>query len=104
MADATPEPLFLYYYKAWVRPVRRGPVDAMNWRGMRLLAENGADLTMPAAADLAEDLRSRNARGSAGAESSWTSARFDSASASSFTKSPLLPFHTTGLGRYDGAS
>ena len=57
LPDVAPEPLFLDYYKAWVRPVRHGPVDAMKWKIMRLLAENGADLTMPEAAYLAEDLR-----------------------------------------------
>ena len=56
VVDITPDPLFLHYYRRWVRPVRFGTVNAMRWKVMRLVAENGADLTMPAAAWLVEDL------------------------------------------------
>jgi uncharacterized spore protein YtfJ len=56
VVDVTPDPLFLHYYRRWARSARRGPVDAMRWKVMRLVAENGADLTMPAAVGLVEDL------------------------------------------------
>jgi hypothetical protein len=56
VADIAPDRLFLHYYRRWVRPTRFGSVNAMRWKVMRLVAENGADLTMPAAAALVEDL------------------------------------------------
>ena len=55
--DTAPEPLFIHFYKE--RVLRGSPrwIETINWKAMKLLAQNGADLSLPAAAPLAADLR-----------------------------------------------
>jgi hypothetical protein len=55
--DTAPEPLFIHFYKAWVPRKPDRLVDALSWRAMKLLAANGADLSLPEAVPLVEDLR-----------------------------------------------
>jgi hypothetical protein len=53
-----PEPLFLLYYRGWVKPAGgRREIGALDWTIMTLFVEYGADLTLPAARAFAEDLR-----------------------------------------------
>lgn len=55
-ADRPPEPLFLNFY----RNVRQTPQQSLrgrDWTILKLLAANGADLTLPGAAAFAADLR-----------------------------------------------
>ena len=55
-ADLGPEPLFLNFYRR-ARPAPERPVLARDWKILLLLAANGADLSIPAAAPLVADLR-----------------------------------------------
>jgi hypothetical protein len=55
--DVNSEPLFLLFYRATVRPTGRGPVRARDWKVLKLLVANGADLTVAGAERLVEDLR-----------------------------------------------
>ena len=55
-ADRGPEPLFINFY----RNVRQAPEQSVlgrDWKILKLLAANGADLSAPGAAPFAADLR-----------------------------------------------
>jgi len=48
--DTKPEPLFLQYYRADVRPYPTAQISMRNWETLKLLVANGADLTLEGAA------------------------------------------------------
>jgi hypothetical protein len=55
--DVNPEPLFLHYYRADIRPYPTAQISIRNWETLKLLVANGADLTLDGARPLAEDLQ-----------------------------------------------
>ncbi len=55
LKDMTPRPLFLQFYKERIEPLRYA-LSKQDWEIMRLLATNGADLSLPDAAPLVADL------------------------------------------------
>ena len=55
--DVNPEPLFLHYYRADIRPYPNAQISIRDWETLKLLVENGADLTLDGARQLAEDLQ-----------------------------------------------
>ena len=57
-ADRGPEPLFINFYRN-VRQVPEQSLLGRDWTILKLLAANGADLTLPDAAPFAADLRKK---------------------------------------------
>ena len=55
--DVSSEPLFLYFYRATVRPTPQSRIRNRDWRVLQLLVAAGANLTVAGAAPLVDDLR-----------------------------------------------
>jgi hypothetical protein len=55
--DVNPEPLFLHYYRAEIRPYPTAQISVRNWMTFKLLVASGADMTIEGARPLAEDLK-----------------------------------------------
>ena len=55
--DVNPEPLFVHYYRADIRPYPTAQISVRNWETLKLLVANGADLTLEGAQPLAADLK-----------------------------------------------
>lgn len=49
--------MFLYFYRTKVRRSPESSIETRDWTILLLLVENGADLSAPSAAPLADDLR-----------------------------------------------
>ena len=55
--DVNPEPLFLHYYRATIRPYPTAQTSIRDWETFKLLVASGADLTLDGARTAAEDLK-----------------------------------------------